>query len=189
VITKHDQRSGHDGCDKCEVFDELEKSIERCWDIEAFGITENKRTLTKDGCYHVKLPFRDKAMRVVNNYKSARKQLESMEQKLVKNPERLKRYDKAILEYEKLGFATELTAEESEGKKWKVETEVPKVGDVCLITEENSTRPHWQIARVNETIRGKDGLVQMFRLQTPKGIIKRSIQRLQLLELDSPTEE
>ena len=168
LITKHDQRSVHDGCDKCEVFDELEKSIERCWDIEAFGITENKRTLTKDGCYHVKLPFRDKAMRVVNNYKSARKQLESMEQKLVKNPERLKRYDKAILEYEKLGFATELTAEEAEGKKWKVETEVPKVGDVCLITEENSTRPHWQIARVNETIRGKDGLVQMFDCKLQK---------------------
>ena len=69
-------------------------------------------------------------------------------------------------------------------KKWQQEKKVPSAGDVVLITEENTSRPKWQIARVLEGIRGKDGLVRTFRLKTAKGIVLRPIQRLHLLEPD-----
>jgi len=55
---------------------------------------------------------------------------------------------------------------------------------VVMITEENTSRPKWQIARVLEGIRGKDGLVRTFRLKTAKGVVLRPIQRLHLLEPD-----
>ena len=69
-------------------------------------------------------------------------------------------------------------------KKWRQEMKVPSAGDVVMITEENTSRPKWQIARVIEGIKGKDGLVRTFRLKTAKGIILRPVQRLHLLEPD-----
>ena len=76
-------------------------------------------------------------------------------------------------------------------KKWLQEKKVPVTGDVVLITEENTSRPKWQIARVLDGIKGKDGLVRTFRLKTSKGIILRPVQRLHLLEPDetSPSNE
>jgi len=69
-------------------------------------------------------------------------------------------------------------------KRWHQETRVPKEGDVCLITEENVSRPKWQLGRIVETYRGQDGLVRTFKLKTAKGVIMRPIQRLHLLEPD-----
>ena len=69
-------------------------------------------------------------------------------------------------------------------KKWHTEMKVPKVGDVCLITEEATSRPKWKLGRVTRTFQGKDGLIRTFQLKTLNGLINRPIQRLHLLEPD-----
>ena len=66
--------------------------------------------------------------------------------------------------------------------KWTDVVSVPKVGDVCLITEEKTPRPTWPLGRVVEAIVGKDGLVRTYKLQTKSGIVTRPVQRLHLLE-------
>ena len=67
-------------------------------------------------------------------------------------------------------------------KKWFTEMKLPKIGDVCLITEENCSRPSWRIGRITKTMKGKDGLVRTFKLKTAKGFVHRPAQRLHLLE-------
>ena len=66
--------------------------------------------------------------------------------------------------------------------RWTDVVPVPKVGDVCLITEEKTPRPMWPLGRIVEAITGKDGLVRTYKLQTKSGVITRPVQRLHLLE-------
>ena len=66
--------------------------------------------------------------------------------------------------------------------KWQTEEDVPKIGDVCLITEENTSRPTWPLGKIVEVIPGKDNLVRTFKLKTKSGTLTRPIQRLHLLE-------
>ena len=66
--------------------------------------------------------------------------------------------------------------------KWPAVCPGPKIGDVCLITEENTTRPSWILGRIIEAIPSKDGLVRTFKLKTASGILTRPVQRLHLLE-------
>jgi len=68
--------------------------------------------------------------------------------------------------------------------RWQTEFEVPKEGDVCLITEENISRPSWTLGRIIQAIRSKDGLVRTYKLKTASGVLTRPIQRLHLLEKD-----
>lgn len=67
-------------------------------------------------------------------------------------------------------------------KQWRIEQDTPKLGDVCLICEDNIPRPKWPLGRVIEIFKGRDGLVRTFRLQTEKGVFVRPIQKLHLLE-------
>lgn len=73
-----------------------------------------------------------------------------------------------------------------ERKRWTTTKKNLEVGDVCLITEEGSKRPSWPLGRVVEVIKGRDGLVRTLRLQTSKGTVTRPVQRLHLLEENSP---
>ena len=66
--------------------------------------------------------------------------------------------------------------------KWYDALPVPKVGDVCLITEEKSPRPTWPLGRIVEAIVGRDGLVRTYKLRTKSGVVARPIQHLHLLE-------
>ena len=66
--------------------------------------------------------------------------------------------------------------------KWNIELTVPKVGDVCLISEENTSRPTWPLGRVIEEIKSRDGLVRTLKLRTSKGVLTRPAQRLHILE-------
>ena len=42
--------------------------------------------------------------------------------------------------------------------KWHSTEAAPKVGDICLITEENTSRPTWPMGKIVQAIPGKDGL-------------------------------
>ena len=65
--------------------------------------------------------------------------------------------------------------------KWHSAEAVPKMGDICLITEENTSRVTWPLGKIVETIPGKDGLIRTFELKTKSGLLTRPIQRLHLL--------
>jgi len=125
--------------ENCEIPDELStdeihKTIEKFWKIEAIGIIDKEQVFTrdeqravdifdktttfKDGRYEVQLPFRDDAPTLSNNYVSAKKQLESTERRLEKNDDMKQQYGKAIEEYVELGFAKEIAPKESEELRW-----------------------------------------------------------------------
>ena len=63
-----------------------------------------------------------------------------------------------------------------------METEQIQVGDVCLITEETTSRPSWPLGRVTSLITSRDGIVRTVQLKTAKGSLTRPVQRLHLLE-------
>ena len=81
-------------------------------------------------------------------------------------------------------WSTEYLPLLSERKCWVTEKTVPKVGDVCLVSEKNTSRPTWPLGRIIEAIKGRDGLVRTFRLRTQDGEITRPIQKLHLIEED-----
>ena len=64
-----------------------------------------------------------------------------------------------------------------------------EVGSVVLIHEDNVPRLQWALGRVAKLYPGKDGKVRSVELQTSKGSITRSVQRLHLLELVSQGQE
>ena len=66
-------------------------------------------------------------------------------------------------------------------QKWQKESDPLKVGDVVLISEENTCRPTWPLGRVTEVIPSRDGLIRTVKLKTRKGFLIRPIQRLHLL--------
>ena len=44
--------------------------------------------------------------------------------------------------------------------KWQKETPPVQVGDIVLVSEDNTSRGRWPLARVEEVHPGKDGLVR-----------------------------
>lgn len=57
------------------------------------------------------------------------------------------------------------------------------IGDVVLIGTDDKRRLHWLLGRVVELFPGKDGIVRLVRLKTPKGYLLRPVQRLYPLEV------
>lgn len=57
-----------------------------------------------------------------------------------------------------------------------------KVGDVVLVGTDDKKRLHWLLGRVLELFPGKDGIVRLVKLRTPKGNMLRPIQRLYPME-------
>ena len=107
-----------------------EPNLERFWNLEAMGIMDDhqefsnedirawnilKQKLSYDGeRYSVPLPFKENAPVLKNNYLKVKRQLESTERRLAKNPKLCELYSKAMDDYVRLGFAREVTPEEAE---------------------------------------------------------------------------
>lgn len=65
-----------------------------------------------------------------------------------------------------------------------------KVGDIVLVDVPKTPKLFWPLARVQEVYPGTDGLVRACTVRLPGGkLIKRPVQKLRLLELDSATLE
>ena len=64
-----------------------------------------------------------------------------------------------------------------------------KVGSLVLVREDNVKRMHWPIGKVKKVFPGRDGVVRSVELQTAKGHLLRSIQRLHQLEIAEPLAE
>lgn len=63
------------------------------------------------------------------------------------------------------------------------QTPHPSVGDVVIIQEDQRNRNHWKLGKVEELIKGRDGIVRTARLRAGKGILEHAIQHLYPLEL------
>ena len=66
--------------------------------------------------------------------------------------------------------------------KWYSACDALKVGDVCLISEKNVTRPNWPLGRIKEAIPSKDGLIRTYKLKTNSAVLSRPARRLHLLK-------
>lgn len=65
-----------------------------------------------------------------------------------------------------------------------------RIGDVVIIGEDIVKRIHWPLARVQDLLKGKDGVVRVVVLKAKEGIYKRPIQRIYPLEMvDKSAEE
>ncbi|XP_074645839.1 uncharacterized protein LOC141902097 [Tubulanus polymorphus] len=67
-------------------------------------------------------------------------------------------------------------------RKWFEEQGNAKVGGVVLITDDSKKKMEWPMGRIVEVHPGRDGLVRSVTLRTKSGLIRRSVQRLRLLE-------
>ena len=71
--------------------------------------------------------------------------------------------------------------------------EISRVGDMIVIHEDNVSRVHWKLGRVEKLIKGKDGLVRGATLRTVTAkqgkptVLRRPIQKLYSVE--QPVEE
>ena len=92
------------------------------------------------------------------------------------------RYLQKLLQHFWRRWSTEYLPRLNERRKWKTEERTLRVGDVCLITEENVSRPSWPMGRVVSTVESRDGIVRTVTLKTAKGYLTRPVQRLHLLE-------
>ena len=106
----------------------LDGQLRKFWEQEAIGLVDSDVVFTQDERsavsqfdnsvqfdgerYHVALSFRDKAPELSSNYYEAKMRLCATEKSLKKNPEKLKAYDAAIMDYVENGFAHELNAQE-----------------------------------------------------------------------------
>lgn len=111
-----------------EEMNQLQQQVERFWSLENLGLSEEISLLTAeeklaekqfqssvqfDGeRYIVALPFRPGAQPLQNNYEKALQHLLTTEQRLQTNEKKREVYSEAINEYERLGFAQELTEQE-----------------------------------------------------------------------------
>jgi hypothetical protein len=62
---------------------------------------------------------------------------------------------------------------------------VPSVGSIVLVRDNNSPRLEWPLGRVEECMRGRDGLIRSVRVRTKGGTLVRAIQNLHDLEIVS----
>jgi len=58
-------------------------------------------------------------------------------------------------------------------QRWQRTSPNLQPGDLVLLREDNTTPLHWPTAVIKETHPGKDGIVCVVTLRTPKGVFKR----------------
>ena len=66
--------------------------------------------------------------------------------------------------------------------KWGKKLPNVKEGDVVLLLKENSKRHTWPLARVTETVTGRDGLVRTVKLRCDDKEFVRPVQNIVPLE-------
>ena len=67
--------------------------------------------------------------------------------------------------------------------KHKGDNAHPAVGDVVIIKSDEKNRAQWKLGVVINLIIGRDGVVRVAKLHTPKSVIERPLQHLYPLEL------
>ena len=67
----------------------------------------------------------------------------------------------------------------------RMQENFPKPGQVVLIVEDNVPRPLSKLGVIHELHPGIDGVVRAVTLKTKNGMIKRPVQRLVMLEIES----
>ena len=114
-----------------QVGDEsLNEQLERFWALDTFGMNEEKRPFTKDerravellnesihlngDRYCVALPFKADAPLLKSNFAGVNRQLVSIENRLLKNEDKRRAYQKGMDDYVSLGFSRLATPEEVE---------------------------------------------------------------------------
>ena len=65
--------------------------------------------------------------------------------------------------------------------KWHYPTRNFQVGDVVVLREDTLAPTKWPLARVTQVHCGRDGLVRVVTIKTPKGTYKRPVTKLALL--------
>ena len=100
-------------------------------------------------------------------------------------PEAFKRYEELIDSFWKAWLKTMIERLDKRSK-WRVATKNVKVGDIVLLSQADTPRGRWPMARVVEVKPGKDGLVRVCGLQDAnKGrIMERSIRHLVALPVN-----
>ena len=64
---------------------------------------------------------------------------------------------------------------------WNKEQRNLKVGDLVLVTSEQTIPSHWPLARVTQVFSGTDGFVRAVEVRTSTSILRRSVTKLVLL--------
>lgn len=75
-------------------------------------------------------------------------------------------------------YSTEYVHHLQSRKKWKLTKNNLKIGDICLIRDDNIIPLHWLLGRVVDVSTGSDSHIRVVKLQTQKGIISRSINNI-----------
>ena len=63
-------------------------------------------------------------------------------------------------------------------QRWQKTSPNLQPGDLVLLKEDNSTPLNWPTAVIAETHPGKDNIVRVFTLRTPKGTFKRPVTKI-----------
>jgi len=71
--------------------------------------------------------------------------------------------------------------------KWHKSSKPVEVGDVVLIVDLNAPRGSWPKGIVREVFPGKDGQVRVVEVQTAKGILKRPVVKVAVLDVKRGT--
>lgn len=73
--------------------------------------------------------------------------------------------------------------------KWFKQVAPIKVGDVVIVVDERNERNTWPKGVVEELIPGKRGIVRQVMVRTAKGIRRRSVGKLAVLDVKPPVSE
>lgn len=105
---------------------QMDKQLHAFWEIESLGITSEKpespedaealqrfeeTSILKDGRYQVELPWRQEHPPLQDNYRIAKKRLESLKRKLSKDVTLYSRYNEVVEDYLKQGMAEDVPNE------------------------------------------------------------------------------
>ena len=63
-------------------------------------------------------------------------------------------------------------------QRWQRISPTLQPGDLVLLREDNTTPLHWPTAVIKETHPGKDGIIRVVTLKTPKGVFKCPITKI-----------
>ena len=67
-------------------------------------------------------------------------------------------------------------------KKWTVNTRNLKIGDLVILSIDNSPQSHWPLGRVIDIYPGNDGIVCSVKIKTPNTELIRPSAKLSLFE-------
>lgn len=70
-------------------------------------------------------------------------------------------------------------------RKWTTQVPWVEKDSIVLVKEENLPPQQWSVARVFETIPGKDGLIRTVKIKTKDGVYVRPITKICVLPIDS----